>query len=129
MRKTVLILFAMLLCCLVWNPGGSDGVRRAHRTAAVLSVDRSAADVWRCEREYNADLCQPRLCPVKVPTAVTPPQLRYCQTPSAQKARLLAASVRTADAVKITSSITPSILFASPRAAEHSVYRLRRLII
>lgn len=128
MRK-ILFIFAALVCCLVWNPGGATSVSGTVRPAAVLSVDRAAADAWRCEREYNSDLNLPRLCPVGAPAAVTPWQSRSCHASSVQKARLLAAAHRGADALKITSSFNLSLFAALPHAVDRYVYRLRRLII
>lgn len=129
MRKTILVIFAAIVCCLGWNPGGGDGALQPQRAPAEFAAAHGAADVWRCERAYNADLGLPRLCPVEAPAAVTPPQLRNCHTASTQKARLLAASVRRADAVKTTSPNTFFSSFALPQAVDRYVYRLRRLII
>lgn len=129
MRKTMLVIFAAIVCCLGWNPGGGDSVQQPQRAPAEFAAARGAADMWRCERTYNADLGLPRLCPVGAPAAVTPPQLRSCHTASTPKARLLAASVRCADAVKITSPNTFFSSFALPHPVDRYVYRLRRLII
>lgn len=129
MRKTILVIFAAILCCLGWNPGGGDGVLRPQPAPAEFAAARGAADMWRCERAYNADLGLLRLCPVGAPAAVTPPHLRSCHAASAQKARLLAASVRRADAVNTTSPTTVISSFALPQAVDRYVYRLRRLII
>lgn len=128
MRKIAIILLG-LLGCLFYEMGGGRAFTAAPVHAAVtISVDRASDDVWRCEREYNANLNLPRV-PGEVSPAPAMPVFQRGSTDAGRNADRFAADRFDAGIAKVTSKFRSSDLSVGLHAVDYYVYRLRRLII
>lgn len=130
MRKLGFILLA-LICCLTVAAGGGESAASHTVQMAVLTIDRTAADEWRCERICNSDLNLPRAVrEVTPPQASAPAPLRVSLSDAARASLRHAAGLcAAAGYLKETPVFHVPIRFSGPRVADYYVYRLRRLII
>ncbi|WP_295940225.1 hypothetical protein [uncultured Alistipes sp.] len=129
MRKIIIILIGLLgyMACFPGTDvvcayaGGHDGV-------AILA-GASGDEVWRCEREYNADMNLPRILGEVTSSPVVPVVLRCCHPEQGQTADRYAADRVGAGVVKAAFEFKSSDLSVGLYAVDYYVYRLRRLII
>lgn len=128
MRKLAIILLGLVGCLLFGTDGGDVRVSVVPHAAVTLSVDRASDDVWRCEREYNADLNLPRVLR-EVSPAPAMPVFQRGGADAEPCADRFAADRHAAGIVKATSEFNSSDLSVGLHAVDYYVYRLRRLII
>lgn len=127
MRKMLCILF-VFACCLLLPGGGMHRARAAAPAAVSLSVDRASAEQWLCERSDNSDLNMPR-----IPGALSAPQMHLpgsrCGHADPVRCASRCALRGVAGAWKTTSPFISTRPVVVTQVADHSVCRLRRLII
>lgn len=128
MRKIAIILLGLLGCLFYETGGGRAFTVDPVHAAVTISVDRASDDVWRCEREYNANLNLPRVLGEVSPAPVVPVSQRG-STDTGKNADRFAANRYDAGIAKVTSEFKSSDLSVGLHAVDYYVYRLRRLII
>lgn len=127
MRKLGFILLLAVSCLFTTGGGPKAHASRAVQSA-VLSIDRAAADEWRCERICNSDLNVPRVLQEVTPVQASATSFRGAADTERLSLRHAAAG-RGAGSLKATSCFNFPISVFGVRAADYYVFRLRRLII
>lgn len=127
MRKFILILFG-LFCCLFYETSSATVADKGEYAAATVTDNNAQDNVWRCQREYNADLGLPRLAGEISPAPIS--RLLH-RAETAVNHTIDPCPVRRSDAeiLQATSKFKSLDLSVGVRAADYYVFRLRRLII
>lgn len=128
MRKIAIILLGLLGCLFYETDGCGSFTAGPVHAAVTISVDRASDDIWRCEREYNANLNLPRV-PGEISPAQAVPVFQRGSTDAGRNADRFAANRYDAGIAKVTSEFKSSDLSVGLHAVDYYVYRLRRLII